>query len=100
VNLVSKHTKASGLFLGNRLKRIAALILAISMTAFIFIGCGVQSRKSADSEYELNAASFDAAHLTLVQSKSGIVLPPDSQGQNMVWRGRQIDPNFPTKKSV
>jgi len=94
VNVFSKRMKAFGLSLGNRLKMTAALILMISMTACIFIGCGVQSRKNADSDYELNAASFDAAHLKLVETKVGIVLPPDSQGQNMLWRGRQIDPSF------
>ncbi len=86
--------KAYEMFPGNWLRLIPALVLMIAMTACIFIGCGVQSRKNAVSDYELNAASFDPEHLKLVESKSGIVLPPDSQGQNMLWRGRQIDPSF------
>jgi hypothetical protein len=64
------------------------------------IGCRDQSRKNAASDYELSAASFDSEHLKLVEGKSGIVLPPDSQGQNLLWRGRQIDPSFLAKIAV
>lgn len=86
--------KPFGPSFGNGSKIAAALVPMMSVTACIFIGCGVQSRRNAYSDYELNAASFDAAHLKLVETNSGIVLPPDSQGQNFLWRGRQLDPSF------
>ncbi|HEX5399049.1 MAG TPA: hypothetical protein VFY06_08380 [Verrucomicrobiae bacterium] len=70
------------------------------MTACIFNGCGVQSQHNDTSDYELNAASFDVKHLKLVESETGIVLPPDSQGQNFLWRGRQIDPSFLAKIAI
>lgn len=81
-------------------KTVFTLTPMVTLTVSLFIGCGVQTRNNTDSDYELNTASFDAAHLKLVESMSGIVLPTDSQGQNMLWRGKQIDPSFLAKINI
>jgi hypothetical protein len=75
-------------------------MLTIAMTVSIFTGCGVQSRNSVKDNYELDASSFRSEHLKLIENNSGIVLPPDSRGQNMLWRGQQIDPSFLAKIEI
>ncbi len=84
-------------FSRNWLKMIFTHVPIVTMSACIFAGCGSQSRNSPYSDYELNAASFDAAHLKLVETNTGIVLPSDSKGQNLLWRGRQLDPSLLAK---
>lgn len=71
--------------------------IIVVIATIVFAGCGDQSRKHLDSDYELSAASFDAAHLKMIESKTGLVLPPGSEGCNLLWRGQQIDPSFRAK---
>lgn len=68
-------------------------IIAV-IPAMMLTGCGDSSHKRLDSDYELSATSFDVAHLKMVEGKSGVVLPPGSEGCNLLWRGQQIDPSF------
>src|SRR5258708_3562057 len=85
------------IFPRNWLKMVFTFVPMVTVAACVFFGCGSRSRNSPYSDYELNAASFDAAHLKLVESNSGIVLPSDSKGQNMLWRGQQLDPSLLAK---
>ena len=76
------------------MKMLFERVFALALATCLFVGCGSKSARTIDSDYELDATSFDAKHLKLVEKESGVVLPTDSRGQNFLWRGRQIDPEF------
>jgi hypothetical protein len=78
-------------------KMRSILVLMIAIGGTVLVGCGRQWRPGAASDYELDASSFDAEHLKLVEAKTWLVFPAESKGQNLVWRGRQIDPSFLAK---
>jgi len=50
--------------------------------------------------YELNAQSFTAKNLKLVEQKTGIIMPAGSRGLNMYFDGFQIDPSLIAKIEI
>ena len=62
------------------------------------LACGCDGRARMDQE--LDAGSFDANALAMIEQRTGLAFPSGSQGLHMFYRGDTIDPSFVAKVAV